>query len=99
MPALRTNTASGCLREVSRERESERRDGTAATTDFRQLPKNRPEIHHWRFPPISNLHSPGPKSLTQADLDPPSRPRTAFETRGAHRGENLADHRSNPSSR
>ena len=61
MPALRTNTASGCWREVRRERESERRDGTAATNEFRQLPKIRPEIHHWRFPPISNLHSPGPK--------------------------------------
>src|SRR5207249_1776352 len=61
MPALRTNTASGCWREVRRERESERRDGTAATNEFRQLPKIRPEIHRWRFPPISNLHSPGPK--------------------------------------
>src|SRR2546423_15271389 len=61
MPALRTNTASGCWRKVRRERESERRDGTAATNEFRQLPTIRLEIHHWRFPPISNLHSPGPK--------------------------------------
>src|SRR5256885_13824059 len=70
MPALRTNTASGCWREVSRERESERRDGTAATNEFRQLPKIRPEIHHWRFPPISNLHSP-PKNRPRADRSLP----------------------------
>src|SRR5438309_4000356 len=39
MPAVRTNIASGCLREVSRGRESERRDGSAATADFRQFRK------------------------------------------------------------
>src|SRR5207247_11372097 len=68
MPALRTNTASGCWREVRRERESERRDGTAATNEFRQLPKIRPEIHHLPFPPIPNPHSPGPNPPTHLSI-------------------------------
>src|SRR5882672_1879445 len=39
MPAQRTNIASRCLRKVSRARGSERRDGTAAIAEFRQLRK------------------------------------------------------------
>src|SRR5882672_3225225 len=39
MPAMRTGVGAGSLRDVSRERGSERRDGTAATGEFRQFRK------------------------------------------------------------
>src|SRR5438552_3615178 len=97
MPALRTNTASGCWRGARRERESERRDGTAATNEFRQLPKIRPEIHHWRFPPISNLHSPGPNPPTRRCQSPIAAAHFV-EARGADRRGDLADDRKASSS-
>src|SRR2546428_7400671 len=47
MPGGRFAVGSGDRRGVSRERESERRDGTAATGAFRQS-EIRPEIRRWR---------------------------------------------------
>src|SRR5882762_9364417 len=103
MPAPRTDTASGCLREVSREVGSERRDGTAATAEFRQFRKFDRKFTTGPFRLFQTYSSPPQNRSTtksqparsralrrNARSQPPREFRGTPKTRRAIRPENLA---------